>query len=311
MSIWDKLEGIVERSVERVIQKRMVSLLHDVDYRIKTLVETAGRQAGLDAKYGSLDMNLPWHLIDGFTFTNNSPSPGSISWAGCHIVYKGQSYTITDGNTDKKFLCWLLSKPTVFTTGDVKPELTQDDVLVAINDNGIARIQIVPGKMVHGAAITSGSVNSAELANGAVISDKIGALAIIEDKIKDGAVTSGKIGAGAVTETKIGAGAVTNAKIGANAVDSAKLADGAVTSKKLNEGAVTDVKIADGAVKTAKLAANAVDNTKLANGAVTSEKLVDGAVTTSKIGESQVTGPKIGAGAIAEEKLNIAMHLLF
>lgn len=271
MSIWDKLEGIVERSVERVIQKRMVSLLHDVDYRIKTLVETAGRQAGLDAKYGSLDMNLPWHLIDGFTFTNNSPSPGSISWAGCHIVYKGQSYTITDGNTDKKFVCWLLSKPTVFTTGDVKPELTQDDVLVAINDNGIARIQIVPGKMVHGAAITSGSVNSAELANGAVISDKIGALAIIEGKI----------------------------------------ADNAITANKINEGAVTNVKIADGAVKTAKLAANAVDNTKLANGAVTSEKLVDGAVTTSKIGNSQVTGPKIGAGAIAEEKLNIAMHLLF
>jgi hypothetical protein len=311
VSIWDKLEGIVERSVERVIQKRMVSLLHDVDYRIKTLVETAGRQAGLDAKYGSLDMNLPWHLIDGFTFTNNSPSPGSISWAGCHIVYKGQNYTITDGNTDKKFVCWLLSTPTVFTTGDVKPELTQDDVLVAINDNGIARIQIVPGKMVHGAAITSGSVNSAELANGAVISDKIGALAIIESKIADNAITANKINEAAVTSTKIASNAVTDAKIVDGAVKTTKLANGAVTDTKIGSGAVTDVKIADGAVKTAKLAANAVDNTKLADGAVTSGKLVDGAVTTGKIGDSQVTGPKIGAGAIAEEKLNIAMHLLF
>jgi len=271
MDIMEKLESVVERAVERVIQDRMVSLLHDVDYRIKTMVETAGRQVGLDAKYGSLDMNLPWHLIEGFTFTNNSPTAGKIAWAGCHIVYKGTTYTIADGSTDKKYVYWLLSAPTVFTTGDAKAELTQDDVLVAVNDNGIARIQIVPGKMVHGAAITSGSVNSLELANGAVTSDKIGALAIIEDKIKDGAVTSGKIGAGAVTETKIGAGAVTNAKIGANAVDSTKLADGAVTSAKIGTGAVTEAKIGSGAV----------------------------------------TGSKIGAGAIAEEKLNIAMHMLF
>jgi hypothetical protein len=311
MGIMEKLESVVERAVERVIQDRMVSLLHDVDYRIKTMVETAGRQVGLDAKYGSLDMNLPWHLIEGFTFTNNSPTAGKIAWAGCHIVYKGTTYTITNGSTDKKYVYWLLSAPTVFTTGDAKAELTQDDVLVAVNDNGIARIQIVPGKMVHGAAITSGSIDSLELANGAVISDKIGALAIIEGKIKDGAVTSGKIGAGAVTETKIGAGAVTNAKIGANAVDSAKLADSAVTSAKIDTGAVTETKIGSGAVTNAKIGANAVDSAKLADSAVTSAKIGTGAVTETKIGSGAVTNSKIGAGAIAEEKLNIAMHMLF
>lgn len=271
MGLFDRFEEIVERAVAKVMEKKLVSLLHDVDYRIKTIYESAGHALGYDAKYGSMDLNLPWHLIEGYTFTNNSPSPGYISWADVHIVYKGNTYAIEDGNTNMKYICWFLSTPYEFTTGDAKPDLTQDDVLVAINDSGIARLMIAPGKMVHGSAITNGSINAAELANGAVIADKIGALAIIEEKI----------------------------------------ADEAVTTNKIANNAVNNNKLADGAVVTTKIAANAVDSTKLADGAVISTKIADNAVTTSKIGDNQITGPKIGAGSIAEDKLNLATHFIF
>lgn len=223
MGILEKIEGVVEQAVTNVVNNKIASLLHDVDYRIKTMVEVAGRQVGLDGKYSSVDMNLAWHMIDGFSFANNSPTAGKIAWTGCNIVYKGTNHAITNGNTDKKYVCWILSSPTIFTVGDVKPELTLDDVLVAINDSGTTRLQIVPGKMVHGSAITSGSVNSAELSSGAVVADKIAALAVVEGKIADGAVTSGKIGTNAVTNTKIVDGAVGGSKIGAGSIAEDKL----------------------------------------------------------------------------------------
>jgi hypothetical protein len=211
----------IEKIVRSVMDQSMKSLLHDIDYRISILADLA---AGANRVHSAeLSMNIPWHLLDGFTFDANKPTAGNIKWTGCHIVYKGIDYTIADGNTDKKYVCWLLSSPTAFTCGDVKPELTIDDVIVAINDNGTPRIQIVPGKMVHGSSILSGSVDSGELANGAVISDKIGALAVIEGKIASNAVTSNKIQDNAVTTSKIGDNQVTGPKIGAGAIGETKL----------------------------------------------------------------------------------------
>lgn len=302
-----KSKRSIEKIVRGVMDQSMKSLLHDIDYRIGILADMANGANRIH----STDINLPSHMLDGFVFTDNSPGAGSVAWSGCHIVYKGTDYTITDGNTTGKYICWLLSAPTVFTTGDVKPELTNDDVLVAINDNGTARIQIVPGKMTHGGAIVSGSVNSAELGNGAVIADKIAALAVIEGKIANSAITNTKIANNAVGSTKIVDGAVATAKLAANAVDGTKLKDGAVSGTKIVDGAVATVKLAANAVDGTKLKDGAVSTNKIVDGAVGSAKLGDGAVTTTKIGDSQITGPKIGAGAVAESKLNIAMHLLW
>jgi hypothetical protein len=49
----DRLEKGYRTYSERVIQERMISLLHDVDYRIKTMVRLLVKNGGLDAKYGS------------------------------------------------------------------------------------------------------------------------------------------------------------------------------------------------------------------------------------------------------------------
>ena len=85
-------------------------------------------------------LNVATHQLDGFVITDDSPTAGKIAWADCNIVYKGASYEIEDGNTDKKFVWWEADKtPTKFQSGDTKPELTDDDVLICINDGGSTR----------------------------------------------------------------------------------------------------------------------------------------------------------------------------
>ncbi len=209
------LKSELEEIVARIIEGRFKSLLHDIDYRIKVLYDVADRLTGANNKIGSHDLNLAHHILDGYVFTDNAPVAGSIAWTGCHIVYKGVDIAITDGDTASKYVWWDYSATpnTVFQTSATKPVLTADDVLVAINDNGMARVVMVPGKMVPGAAIYDGSINTNEIANGAINSDKLGALAVIESKIASGAITTDKIGDLQVTSPKIGAGAVGESKL--------------------------------------------------------------------------------------------------
>jgi len=300
----DSSQESIETVVERVLDGKLKSLLHDVDYRIKTLYDAADRLTGNNDRVGSKDLNLAHHILDGFVFTDNSPVAGSVAWSGCHVVYKGIDYTITNGDTGLKYIWWDFDAVpnTVFQASNTKPALTSDDVLIAINDGGTARLISVPGKMVPGGALLDGTVGASELGNGAVNSDKLAALAVIESKIASSAITSDKLGSGAVTNVKLGDGAVTSTKLGDSAVTNIKLGDGAVNSTKLASGAVTAGKIAAGGISTSsQFASGVVDNTALGAGAV----------TTAKIGDMQVTGPKIGAGEVATSKLNLASHLLY
>ena len=200
----------------------MTSLLHDVDYRLKTLLDAIDRQNGTGDRVGASQLNLASHILDGYTLTNNSPTAGKIAWASCFIVYKGTTHTITDGNTDKKYVWWLLASPTIFTTGDTKPTLGADDILVFYNNGGVG-IPVMD-KLQHGASLVDSSINSTELANSAVTADKLAALAVTAGKIATGGVSAAsQFAAGVVDATAIGSGAVIAAKIGAGQVAETKL----------------------------------------------------------------------------------------
>jgi len=299
----------LEQIVERILDTKLRSLLEDVRYRIGVLEEM---QAGVQRVHAH-DLNLSTHMMDGYVFTNNSPSAGSVAWTDVNIVYKGVKYVITNGSTANKYVWWQFSASpnTVLQSTNTKPNVGPDDILVGINNGGVFSLTMAPGKPVPGSAILDGTVGSGELGSSAVTSDKIAALAVVAGKIADAAidqaklannaVTLAKIASGAVDSTKLADSAVTTAKIAGSAIDSTKLADNAVTMAKITDGAVTGTKIGSKAVGSSNLADGAVGSTQLANNAVTSGKLVDGAVT----------GVKIGAGAVAEDKLNVATHFLF
>ncbi len=303
----------LEEAVKRILQEQLKSVLHDVTYRLGVLADAELKAQGVHTgRISAHELNLAHHILDGYTFDDDSPTAGSIAWSDANISYKGTTYAITDGDTTDKYVYWELATPTSFQTSNTKPDLGPDDVLVAINDNGTARVSMAPGKMTHGAMLVSGSVASDELGSGAVTEDKIDALAVTEAKIASGAVTNNKIGSGAVTEAKIGSNAVTEAKIDSGAVTETKIGSGAVTNAKIGSSAVDSDKLADNAVVAGKIATGGVSaSNQIANGVVDSDQLADSAVISGKIGDGAVTGIKIGAGAVAEDKLNMATHFLF
>jgi len=303
----ENVASLIDKAVERTLDTQLKSLLHDVDYRISVLQDLLNRaEVGpTEGRVVSSDLNLAQHVLDGYVFTDNTPTAGSISWSGCHIVYKGTDYTITDGNTDSKYVWWDYSAVpnTVFQTSATKPTLTADDIIVAINEGGMARVVMTPGKMLPGGVLLDGAVSESELASGAVTNAKLAALAVLE----------GNIGSGAVTNTKLGSGAVDSGKLATGAVVAGKLADGAIdASTRFASGVVNSTALGTGAVTAGKLANGAIDTSaRFAAGVVDANALGTGAVTTTKIGDGQVTGPKIGAGQVAENKLNIAQHLIY
>ena len=71
------------------------------------------------------------------TWTEDSPDTNSVAWADVILYWKDSAYTITDGNTDKKYVWWDYDvSTTTFQTSDTKPTLTYQDVLVATTDAG-------------------------------------------------------------------------------------------------------------------------------------------------------------------------------
>ena len=70
-------------------------------------------------------------------WTEDSPDTNSVAWSGVILYWKANAYTITDGNTNKKYLWWDYDvSTTTFQSSDTKPTLTYQDVLVATNDAG-------------------------------------------------------------------------------------------------------------------------------------------------------------------------------
>ena len=292
-------------AVESVLDSRLKSLLHDVDYRISVLYDIMERSEGRGTfragRVGSRDMNLASHMLDGFAFTNNSPSAGFVAWVGCHIVYKGTDNVITDGNTNKKYISWAVATPTVFVASDTKPVLGLDDVLVGINDGGTFSNMLVAGKLPHGAAVIDGTVSSSELGAGAVTSAKLAALAVLSTNLADNAVTSAKIVDSGITSGKIATGAVGSTNLAANSVIAGKIATGGISAAgQFASGVVDTSALGTGAVNDTKLAANAVTAGKIAAGGISaSTQFATGVVTSTALGAAAVTAGKIAAGGVS------------
>lgn len=75
-------------------------------------------------------------------FTDNSPQAGYVAWSQVTLRYKGQEYTIADGNTNRAYIWWDLDFPNSFQTSATPPTLTKDDVLVGYNDSGAWHLMI-------------------------------------------------------------------------------------------------------------------------------------------------------------------------
>lgn len=186
---------------------------------------------------------------------HNTPGPGYIAWQDVNIQYKGVTYAIPNGNTNKKFVMWLYSDPGGFYGSDTFPALGPDDLLVFLNKNGVYSIvpktQIVDGSLIVSDSVTTdalaaNSVTTEKIAAGAISADKIAANAIGAEAIIAGAIGADEIAAGAIATNHLAALVVTADKIATNAISADKIAANAIGAEKIAAGAITAEKLSVG-----------------------------------------------------------------
>ena len=126
-------------------------------------------------------------FVDGLTFTDNSPSSGYISWSSCKVYYQGDEYSISSGNTNKKYIYWQVGYST-FATSDIKPDWSDTLFLIAINENGKHKT-VWNATLIHGGSIITGTItsqelvtdqavitNQAQIGNGVIINDHVASI---------------------------------------------------------------------------------------------------------------------------------------
>lgn len=244
--------------VRNIILEEHAPILADISFRLGQLHETAGRQLGLGT--GTVyaeDMNTSQHMITGFTVTNNAPTAGSISWADLHIVYNGVDHAITNGSTALKYIYFTLATtPTVLKFSADKPTLAEGDILLFVNEGGVARNMLSQTNQTMPRLVATNAIDTDAIAPLAVTGESLAANAVGVGKIADGAINktsliNGKIVGtaqlvnNAVTGDILGAGSINNSnKFGTGKIiPGGQIVDNSVTGPALGTGAVTPNKL--------------------------------------------------------------------
>lgn len=270
------LDAALDKKIENLLKDRLDHYLEDLSFRIGQAYELVDRVGGgAKGTVYAEDLNIKDRVfLTGYTVTNNSPTAGSIAWADLHVVYNGVDHTITNGNTALQYVYFTpAATPTTLKTSATKPVLADGDVLLFVNEGGVARNML---------SDTNASLPRM-VATNAVDTDAIKPNAVTGAELADLAVGAGKIATGAINSSGLFSGKV---------VGSGQIVDKAVSSTAL----------ADNAVGSLQLAAGAINNTnKFSGQVVTGANMVNGTVGNTQL----------GTGAVSAAKLNILRHVMY
>jgi len=76
-------------------------------------------------------------------FTDKDPGASDVAWANVVLYWKDNKYTITAGDTDKKYIWWDHSlSTTTFQVTDTAPTLEQEDCIIGYNDGGTWHLMV-------------------------------------------------------------------------------------------------------------------------------------------------------------------------
>lgn len=99
-------------------------------------------------------------LFNGFSWTNDAPSAGSISWLEFTLYYKGETYTVVAGNSNFKYVYWDLSNPTAISgTNSLISTLGANRWVVGVNDDGTF-FPTFGSRIIHGGLIEADTIDA-------------------------------------------------------------------------------------------------------------------------------------------------------
>lgn len=270
------LDAALDKRIENVLHEKLSHFLDDISFRIGQEYELQARRGGHSkGTVFAEDLNIKDRVfLTGYTVTNNSPAAGSIAWADLHVVYNGVDHAITNGNTALQYVYFTANAtPTTLKMSATKPVLADGDVLLFINEGGVARNML---------SDTNASMPRI-VATNAIDTDAIADNAVTGTQLANSAVGAGKIATGAINNSNLFSGKV---------VGSGQIVDKAVGSTALGDNAVGSLQLAAGAINNAN---------KFSGKVLSGTNMVDGTVG----------GTQLGAGAVSAQKLNIMRHVMY
>lgn len=133
-------------------------------------------------------------VLRDFTWADDDPSAGSISWTSGTIYYNGNTYTIASGSTSNHYVVY---SPDIGYTGvffgiDDTSSIPEGSFIIAVNNSGATAL-------VWNNAVANQVIGSAWIRNAAIVTAKIDDLAVTNAKIND--LDGAKITAGTLLVT--------------------------------------------------------------------------------------------------------------
>lgn len=313
----------LDKRIENVLHDKLSHFLDDITFRIGQAYDIAERAGG--GGKGTVfaeDLNIKNRVfLTGYTITNNTPSAGSIAWADLHVVYNGIDYAITNGNTALQYVYF--QPPATLPAGTVgtalkfsatKPVLADGDVLLFVNEAGVARNMLSDTNASLPRIVATNAIDTDALADNAVTRNQIKNNEIIAGKLATGAINNNNLFTPKlITGDSIGDKAIVADKIGDNAVTSIKVADGAISKATQITGAIiTGDKMVSKTINTGQINDNAIDSTKIKDGAINrSGQIVNKVVDATNLVNGAVGSLALDDGAVNAAKLNIMRHIMY
>lgn len=105
-------------------------------------------------------------------FDGNPLASDEIAWNDHSIVFEGTEYDILNNETNDKYV-YYTAGDFGYTTSNTKPDIGDDQALVAINDPLGTANQILQATSIHGGSIRTRSIEAAEIATGTLTADLV------------------------------------------------------------------------------------------------------------------------------------------
>ena len=109
-------------------------------------------------------------LLDD-VWTDNDPGNGYVSWNQHQVVYDGVKYTISAGNTDKKYVYWKNGNTSYSVSNDI-PILGDKDFYIVVNNDGVhdlAWYNRMARKFIGSAFIADAAIKTAHIADAQIV----------------------------------------------------------------------------------------------------------------------------------------------
>lgn len=136
--------------------------------------------------------------------TNKSPTAAAIAWQAFSIQYMGVGYSIPAGSTTMRWVFWRYNNgsPVLDAANDLPTNLTDDDLVLLGNRNGIA-LRVQSANIVDGELIIDGSIFADALAANIISAQHIVTEGLDAGVIKFGSMHGDRIQVGTLNADRI------------------------------------------------------------------------------------------------------------